>query len=481
MKESPSKFIVVLPFAVSVAAAFLVLWHWFSYDPGRAVVASVPGMDGRPVGKDGAPIEDAVNIAGTFVRFETAAATELPGCWPNFRGPDRDNIDKEDVKLADAWPAGGPKVLWSIDLGEGHAAPAIYAGRVYLLDYDEAKRRDALRCFALADGKELWRRSYAVPAKRNHGLSRTIPAVDARSVVTLGPRCHVLCVDRESGNFRWGIDLQRDYGTTEPLWFAGQCPLIEDGIAILAPAGPKTLLMGVDCATGKVVWQTPNPAGWKMSHSSVMPMTLCGRKMYVYAAVGGMAGVSAEAEDRGKLLWQVPWSANVVAPSPVGIAGDRVFITAGYGAGCLMVQVARQDQGFAAKPLFQREPKDWLASEQQTPIYHNGLLYGIMPKDAEALKRQFVGYAPDDKTPRWSSEKTTRFGLGPFLLADNKFFILNDDGMLTMIKANGNEYVQLGQAKMLSGSDAWGPLAMAGTRMLLRDSKRLICIELGKP
>jgi outer membrane protein assembly factor BamB len=238
--------------------------------------------------------------------------------------------------------------------------------------------------------------------------------------------------------------------------------------------------MGVDCATGKVVWQTPNPAGWKMSHSSVMPMTLCGQKMYVYAAVGGMVGVSAAGADRGKLLWQVPWKAKVVAPSPVGIAGDRVFITAGYGDGCLMVKIERQDQGFVAKPLFERDPTAWLACEQQTPIYRDGLLYGIMPKDADALKRQFVCFHPDDKSPRWSSEKTTRFGLGPFLLADNKFFILNDDGMLTMIKADAGNYVQLGQAKVLSGSDAWGPLALAGTRMLLRDSKRMICIELGK-
>ena len=36
-------------------------------------------------------------------------------------------------------------------------SPAVFASRVYLLDYDEAKRSDALRCFALADGKELWR------------------------------------------------------------------------------------------------------------------------------------------------------------------------------------------------------------------------------------------------------------------------------------------------------------------------------------
>ena len=45
----------------------------------------------------------------------------------------------------------------------------------------------------------------------------------------------------------------------------------------LAPAGEETLLAGVDCLTGEIVWSTPNTLGYKMSHSSVMPMSLsCG-------------------------------------------------------------------------------------------------------------------------------------------------------------------------------------------------------------
>ena len=46
--------------------------------------------------------------------------------------------------------------------------------------------------------------------------------------------------------------------------------------------------MGVDCATGQIVWQTPNPDSLKMSHSSLVPMTIAGKKMYVYNALGGL-------------------------------------------------------------------------------------------------------------------------------------------------------------------------------------------------
>ena len=59
-------------------------------------------------------------------------------------------------------------------------------------------------------------------------------------------------------------------------------------------------MIGVDCATGKVLWKTPNPDSLRMSHTSVIPMTIHGKKMYVYAALGGVCGVSAEGDDIGK-------------------------------------------------------------------------------------------------------------------------------------------------------------------------------------
>jgi outer membrane protein assembly factor BamB len=456
-------------------AAAVLLSRWFAPDPSLQLVRSLPGMDGGPPESErGAVDELDIELAGTLETFG-GVPSNLPGSWPRFRGADFDNISKADVKLAGSWPETGPDILWSVELGEGHAAAAVLNGCVYVFDYDETARSDALRCFSLADGKEIWRRSYGLPAKRNHGLSRTIPAVTEDCIVTIGPRCHVSCVETKTGAFRWGIDLQQEYGTSEPLWFTGQCPLIDDGLAIIAPAGPETLLMAVDCKTGEVVWQTPNSKGWKMSHSSVMPLSLHGEKMYVYAAIGGVVGVSKD----GDLLWEIPWSASVIAPSPVPVPGNKIFITGGYGAGSLMVQIEKTAAGYAVREIARHGPKEWLASEQQTPIALDGLLYGIMPKDAGALKQQFVCYNPESGELVWSSGKTHRFGLGPFFFADEKFYILDDDGTLTMLASSKTGYNQLAQYKILDGHDAWGPIALAGTRMLLRDSTRMVCIEVG--
>ena len=66
-------------------------------------------------------------------------------------------------------------------------------------------------CYSLLDGTELWRRGYAVDIKRNHGMSRTIPAVNDKYVVTVGPRCQVMCCDAITGDLLWGIDMVREF------------------------------------------------------------------------------------------------------------------------------------------------------------------------------------------------------------------------------------------------------------------------------
>ena len=79
-------------------------------------------------------------------------------------------------------------------------------------------------------------------------------------------------------------------------------PLIDNEEAIVIAPGGKALMIGVDCATGKIVWKTPNPDSLRMSHTSIIPMTIQGKKMYVYTALGCMC-VSAEGDDTGKMLW----------------------------------------------------------------------------------------------------------------------------------------------------------------------------------
>jgi len=434
-------------------------------------------LDGAPPAP-GPVIKTAVpELTTTFTR-SNGKPGEIPGHWPGFRGGARNNICADDTPLSAHWDETGPQLLWSIPLGEGHAGAAVWAGRVYVLDYDETAQADTLRCLSFADGAEIWRRAYPVKVKRNHGMSRTVPAVDGRYVVTIGPRCHVMCVDAVTGDLLWLLDMVRTFGTEVPLWYTGQCPLLERGNAILAPGG-TALLVAIDCATGNVVWETPNPDGWQMSHSSVTPMRILDRDMYVYCALGGIVAVAADGTRPGTVLWQTTeWNNRVTAPSPVQISESRIFVTAGHGAGSMFFEIEPAGETFAARSLGHLS-RSIFASEQQTPIFLNGHLYAVLPKDAGDLREQFACLNPDDRTqPKWSSGKTERFGLGPFLAADGKILVLSDNGELTLLRASVTAYEVLQRRRVLDGHDAWAPMALVAGRLLLRDSKRMICLDL---
>jgi outer membrane protein assembly factor BamB len=454
---------------------FILLSWWMVHDPVHSFTEHVPGADNRPdVSSD---INDLVDIGSIYEKFDGSPAPEIMN-WPRFRGEYFDNISRDKIKLTNGWDAAGPNILWTINLGEGHAGPVISNGMVYILDYDEEKHQEILRCFSFLDGKEIWRRGYDLEIKRNHGMSRTVPAVSGPYVVTIGPKCQVMCVTADSGKFKWGIDLARDYEVEVPLWYTGQCPLIDDTTAIIAVGG-KSLLIAVGCESGRIIWDLPNPNNWKMSHSSIMPMTIENKKMYIYSALGGVLGVSAEGEDVGEVLFEsTEWNQTVIAPSPVYLGEGRILFTAGYGAGSMLSKVLKVNGKFTLEVLQKLKPDQGLAAEQQTPIFYNEHVYAIMPKDAGALRNQFVCSNPGDLSNIvWSSGKTKRFGLGPFLVADDKFFILSDEGVLTVIRGSAREYRQIAEAKVLSGHDAWGPLAIADGKLLARDSRQMVCID----
>ena len=361
-------------------------------------------------------------------------------------------------KVADAWPETGPAYFWQIPVGDGHAMPALANGCLYLLDYDEARGGDCLRCLNADTGQERWEHLYAVKTKRNHGISRTVAATDGRSVVTIGPQGHVVCLDADDGTYRWGFSLSERYGSRVPLWYVGQCPLIDGDRVILAPAASGVLLCALALSDGKTVWETPNPHGYAMSHSSVMILETEGRRHYVYAGIGGIAGVGAEGAERGTLLWHTEaFRPSVVVPSPVPLPDGRFFMTAGYGSGGALFRVSRVSDGWRAETLFKTDRKTF-ASEQQTPVFLNGLLYTVLPSDGGGERQQLVCMTLEGQR-KWASGRDHTFGLGPYVATpEGMLLLLNDAGTADTGAGGARRVVPLrGMLSWRQGTRCWGP------------------------
>jgi len=190
-----------------------------------------------------------------------------------------------------------------------------------------------------------------------------------------------------------------------------------------------------------------------------------------------VVGVGGEGDDLGKILWKTAaWAHGVTSPSPVKVDDDRVFLTVGYGGGSMMLKLKEEGGQIVPEPLFEVDKKTF-SCEQQTPILYNDHLFSILPKDGGGMRNQFVCMNTDGKIV-WSSGKSERFGFGPFLMADGKFFILNDNGEFSMIRASTTGYEKLGFCKPLTGRDAWAPMSIVDGKMILRDSETVICLDL---
>jgi outer membrane protein assembly factor BamB len=458
----------VLLCLLAVTALALIMAR--SRGPSQQMAPRNPGAD-RPAGAAVSDEQSPV-LRGKLTPGNATVPAQFTGSWPNFRGPNLDMIYPGKEPLLREWASAGPKVLWSGSFGEGHAGVAVHKGQVFLLDYDKPAQGDVLRCLSLADGKELWNYFYPVKTKRNHGMSRTVPAVDptGKYVVTLGPKNHVICLETATGKFVWGLDLVKDFGSTVPEWYAGQCPLIDGDRVILAPGG-DCLLMAVELASGKILWRSPNPRDWKMTHTSITPMQFAGKKFYIYSASLGVVGVDTE----GQMLWESEkWKVSIAAcASPVVVGKDRIFFSGGYKSGSMMAQLKEKDGKIELEELWRLKDAQF-GSTQQTPILYQDHLYGVRPNG------EFTCLNLDGKI-MWTSTAADRFGsqgMGPYLLANGLLIILAEDGRMALVEANPNAYRRLANAQVLHGPDACAPMAMADGRLICRDLTTLVCLDM---
>ena len=208
-----------------------------------------------------------------------------------------------------------------------------------------------------------------------------------------------------------------------------------------------------------------------MTHASVIPAVLGGVRQYLYGTLQGPLAVSSR---DGKVLWEFRRKFNVaVAPSPIAVDEERVFMTASYDAGSIMIRVRRDGSTFKTECLFDLKNNEW-NSEVHTPIVHKGHLFAVGKK-----KRGLFTCLDFEGKEVWTSEGKASFGLGTFMLADGVFLVMDGNtGKLRMIEASTTAYNELAAAQVLAGQEVWAPMALSNGKLVLRDLTRMICLDL---
>jgi outer membrane protein assembly factor BamB len=402
-----------------------------------------------------------------FLAALVAGSAALADDWPQFMGPRGDGISAEK-NLLQAWPAGGPKVLWRIPLGPGYGGAAVRGGEVFVLDrVDEQK--DVLRCLDLETGRELWSFAYDAPGRISHDGSRSTPAVTETHVYAVGPFGQFHCLDRRTRQVVWKKNLLTDYGARKPRWAVAQSPVLYQDTVVVAPQSDTVGLAAFDQVTGAERWHS-GPIG-AMAYVTPKLVTVGEVDQFVALSTGGVAGVSAR---DGEVLWRYAHYCKIPIPNVTDLGEGRLLVTGGYKAGSAMIQLARGGGAWQVEEVAR--------IEEIGGHCHPGLVYRnhvYLLCNINERRDGFVCFDADGKL-LWQTKRDPDLDKGGSILTGDGLIYIMDGakGELHIVKPSPAGFESLDKAKLLEGREIWGPLALANGRLLIRDQSQMKCVSL---
>ncbi len=427
--------------------------------------------------------------------------------WAQFGGPGGTGVSAETGMLGE-WPEGGPKALWSYPLNPGFGAPAVRDGMVYLLDRDEPKRQDILRCLELATGIEQWNFSYTTSRSFSgtgwdYSGVRSTPLVDEQYIYIMSEFGEIRCIDRTTHLEVWKHDIimefrgdqydRTKYRTDVPQWGVSQSPVLYKDMIIVAPLSETVGMVAYDKVTGKMRWQSPHIGRLYYCHMTPYVTTLGGVDQVVMVTNvfkgkdAYIAGVDANTGARLwiKELWR--WY-NIPIPQPVNIGNDTLFVAGGYRIGCFTLKVTRDGDTWTTDYGF----KDNVNTTpfMQNPLLFHGYIYTSSndpwhntPERNSTDDRKIVQHGLQcldiNGKIMWETGAKDSLNCGPILIADSLIYALDgESGELRMVEANPDGYKELGRAKVLTakGNTVWTGMALSDGKLLLRDQHEMKCL-----
>jgi hypothetical protein len=399
------------------------------------------------------------------------AGTVVAADWPQFMGPTADGIAPDTEKTMQAFPAGGPKVLWSVPAGDGFSSPAIVGGKVYFLDRPSQGATEKFSCIDLESGKTDWSiDNESGKYNPNYGVTRGTPAIDGDMAYTMGVTGDVLAIDLKGKKILWKKNIVKDWGASAGGWGFAMSPVVLRDLLLVDTPGSKTTgLVALDKKTGEQKWAS-SAFGAGDTYTTPLIVTIDGVEQAVCWHKNSVGSVSTA---DGKVLWKYDWTlrSGRPIPNPVYMGEGKFFLTTGYGQGCAMLKVAKKGDGFAVEEVFQDSRT---ASKVSNAIFYKGYIY----TNASDANRGLQCIDPEGNI-KWTGK--TKFGLGSMIIADGNIWMLSgDNGSLYMIKASPDSYQELGSAVVVKKGNTWSPLALSNGKLIVRDQESMKCLEIGK-
>jgi len=377
---------------------------------------------------------------------------------PQFFGQDRTG-KMQDLSLSRDWKKSTPQELWRQPIGQGWSAYAVVGARAYTME--QRGEEECVTCYHLLTGKLLWVHAEKTRFSQWQGGDgpRTTPTVSQGRVYTLGATGFLCCLDAKTGLLIWKRSILTENKLSNLEWGLAASPLLVGDLVIVTGGGTRgPALYAFHTQDGSDAWKAGSD---QASYASPMLTQLNGKRVILS---NNALALSAHDPSSGVVLFTHVWGDEKwpKASQPVVIGSDQIFLSAGYGMGCVMLKITTDDKGqFTASEL-------WKNLKMKTQFNSAALLeehlYGLDDGRLACLEVQTGERV-------W---KDGRFASGQTLMADDLILIQNEKGSVHLAVANPQGFQELGEIAALS-SKTWNHPTLAGHFLLVRNDRESVC------
>ena len=387
--------------------------------------------------------------------------------WPQWGGP-HGNFMTDSQGLAESWPFGGPPKLWSRDLGEGYSAILEQNGVLYT--HYRVGQREIVIALSAESGATLWEHSYSASTRgwnidRGAGPHAT-PAIAGERLFAVGLTGVLHALRRADGAVLWKQDLIGElHGTFRNRGYSSS-PIVY-GDAVLVPlGGDSNAVVALDQADGSILWRGGDDEN---SYSSPTLIELGGRRQLV---VWGAEEITGLDPGTGAQLWQHHHSTRGAfnISTPLWSDDGLLFVSSAYDGGGRVLKLIAEGDSTRVEEL-------WFSNQMRI---HFGT--AIRLGDTVYASSGDFGPAPMTAVDVHNGEILWRdrsFSKHSMVYADGKLILLDEDGVLGLVKVSTEGMEVLARAQVFD-SLAWTVPTLVGTRLYLRNREEIMALELGQ-
>ena len=391
-------------------------------------------------------------------------ASSQPG-WPQWRGPRREGVSDE-TGLLKAWPAGGPKVLWTAGgLGKGFSSPVLGQDAIYITGDVGSE----LHIFALTlDGKPKWKSVNGKAWAKPFGGARGSCTYDDGRVFSYNAYGRLACFEAKDGKEIWAVDTAKKYGAAKIYFGMSESPLIDGDGVIVTTGGKKARVVRLDKKTGKELWATkPKPQEAATYCSSILA-ELGGKRQIITCGSRHAFGIDAR---NGKIIWafrhQIEKSASAAIPV---LHGDLLYISN-----------SSREKGLSyCLKIDTRAGKAVKVWDSNFSIFH-GSAIGVNGKIFGASRKNVKGWGRLDFASGKTDYLLDDLAVGSSIYADGLLYCLAQSGQMALLKPTDKGFEIAGRFTLAEKKkDAWAHPVILDGKLYLRYGPNLYCYDIKK-